>query len=106
MTPLNTQKMLLALTMALVGTLIALSPAHAAAAQCASRAKMVQQLNDRYGESAQSIGLTPSGQTLELFAHPETGTWTILLSFPNGTSCMMAAGTDYQYLNKPAGSKV
>ncbi len=106
MTPLNTQKMLLALAIALIGTMFALTPAHAVAAQCASHAKMMQQLNERFGESRQSIGLTPSGQMLELFAHPETGTWTVLLSFPNGTSCMMAAGTDYQYLNKPAGNKV
>ncbi len=106
MTPMDTQKMLLALAIAITGTLLALTPAHAAAAQCTSRANMVQQLNERYGESSQSIGLTPSGETLELFADPETGTWTILLSFADGTSCMMAAGTDYQYLNNPAGSRV
>jgi len=106
MIPLNTQKLLLALAIAITGTLLALPPAHAAAAQCTSRAKMVLSLNERYSESPQSIGLTPSGEALELFADPKTGTWTVLLSFANGTSCMMAAGTDYQYLNIPAGSGV
>jgi hypothetical protein len=70
--------------------------AHSSALNCLERADMVEQLASKHGEIHQSIGLTSSGQILETFAHLETGTWTILLSLPNGKSCFMASGSNYQ----------
>lgn len=104
--PRNTQKLLLALSVGVVGMIFALNPTLANPANCSKRTDMVEKLNERFGESRQSTGLTPGGQALELFAHPETGTWTILLSLPNGTSCMMASGHAYQAIKAPAGQGV
>lgn len=104
--PCNTQKLLLALSVGVIGMIFALNPAHSSPVNCTNRTEMVEKLNERFGESRQSIGLTPGGQALELFAHPETGTWTILLSLPNGTSCMMASGHAYQAIKDPAGQGV
>ena len=83
-----------------------LDPAHSNPTNCANRSEMVEKLNARFGESRQSIGLTPGGQALEIFAHAETGTWTILLTLPNGTSCMMASGHAYQAIKAPADQDV
>jgi len=96
------QKMMLALSISVVGMVFILDPAHANLANCAKRAEMVEKLNTRFGGSRQSIGLTPGGQALEIFAHTGTGTWTILLTLPNGTSCMMASGHTYQAIIPPA----
>ena len=104
--PCNTQKLLLALSVGVIGMIFALNPAHSNPVNCTKRMEMVKKLNERFGESRQSIGLTPGGQALEFFAHPETGTWTILLSSPNGTSCMMASGHAYQAIKDPAGQGV
>jgi len=100
------QKMMLALSISVVGMVFILDPAHANPANCTKRAEMIENLNVRFGESRQSIGLTPGGQALEIFAHPETGTWTILLTLPNGTSCMMASGHAYQAIKAAAGQDV
>lgn len=104
--PLHTQKMMLALSLSLVGMVFTMDAAHATPTNCAKRASLIAQLNERYGESRQSTGLTPNGHVIETYAHPETGTWTILLTLPNGTSCMVASGKAYQYLNEPAGQDV
>lgn len=104
--PFNTHKMLLALSVGIVGIMLTANSALANPANCAQRAEMVEKLKIRFGESRQSIGLTPGGQALELFAHLEKGTWTILLTLPNGTSCMMASGHAYQAVKEPAGQDV
>ncbi|MBL4751347.1 MAG: hypothetical protein JKX71_12335 [Amylibacter sp.] len=104
--PFKTHKMLLALSVGIVGIMLTANSALAIPANCAQRAEMVEKLKIRFGESRQSIGLTPGGQALELFADLENGTWTILLTLPNGTSCMMASGHDYQAVKQPAGQDV
>jgi hypothetical protein len=104
--PFNTHKILFALSVGVVGIMLTTNPALANPTNCAQRTEMVEKLKIRFGESRQSIGLTPGGQALELFAHPEKGTWTILLTLPNGTSCMMASGHDYQAVKQPAGQDV
>ncbi len=100
------QNMLLALSVGIVGITFVIDTASANPANCAKRAVMVEKLNERFGESRQSVGLTPGGQAIEVFAHPGTGTWTILLTLPNGTSCMMASGHAFEPINDPAGQGV
>lgn len=66
--------------------------------KCGTREQVVQFL-DRYNETPQSMGLGENGQLFEMFAS-NTGTWTIVMTLPNGTACMMAAGTDWQVKTK------
>lgn len=61
-------------------------------ATCHPRDGIVTQLQDRYGEAQQGAGLTQAGRVVEIWANPETGTWTILVTRPNGVSCAVAAG--------------
>ena len=46
------------------------------------------------------MGLTASGGIIEVFASQE-GTWTIVITQPNGTSCLIAVGLDWENLPKP-----
>jgi len=56
-----THKMLLALSVGIVGIMLTMDTASASSANCAKRAVMVEKLNERFGESRQSVGLTPGG---------------------------------------------
>ena len=73
-------------------------PATPATAQmvCGKRTDMVRQLDEKYGETRRSLGLAEGRGVVELFASEETGSWTILLTSPQGTACMMAAGEAFQ----------
>ena len=48
------------------------------------------------------IGLDFSGNVLELFASPQ-GSWSILVTFPDGRTCMVTHGEDWQRLTVPKG---
>jgi hypothetical protein len=63
---------------------------------CAARASVLQQLSERYGETRQSIGLGGNDALVELFASRATGTWTITVTLPSGTTCVVAAGDAFE----------
>jgi hypothetical protein len=80
--------------LAVAATLVA---ATAAAAEgqpqpCADRASIIERLEKRFGEVRQAMGLNRGNSVVEVFASAETGTWTILVTTPNGVSCMIASG--------------
>lgn len=66
-----------------------------AQSMCALRDTMIGQLTNKYGETPQGSGLNSTTKMLEIWASATTGTWTILVTDPNGTSCIMAAGKDW-----------
>jgi len=72
------------------------APSFAQGASCASRTMIVDRLSKKYGETRQSAGLNQNNGMVEVFASDDTGTWTILVTMPNGTSCLMAAGKAWQ----------
>ena len=49
-------------------------------------------LLERHGESLQSAGITTGRIMAETYANPETGTWTWVLTRPDGVSCMLGWG--------------
>ncbi len=85
-----------------VGAMI-LATQHAFAQQvnrnCADRERVVERLAEAYGESRQSIGLAPNNSVVEVFASLETGTWTITVTTPNGTTCLVASGQAFEATN-------
>lgn len=67
---------------------------------CAARHVVVERLSIGYGETRQSIGLGAHGAVVEVFASPETGTWTITVTTPDGTTCLIASGQSFETLAK------
>lgn len=46
-----------------------------------------------YGEERQSLGLTDDGAALaETWGNEDSGTWTIIMTSPQGVSCIIAHG--------------
>ncbi|GLQ34516.1 hypothetical protein GCM10007939_07990 [Amylibacter marinus] len=78
------------------------SNAKAQQVRCAERGEVIANLAKKYGETRQNIGLGRNNGIIETYASEETGTWTILITAPNGQSCLIAAGDHYENLNEPA----
>jgi len=72
------------------------APSFAQGTSCADRTMIVERLSQKYGETRQSAGLNQNNGMVEVFASSDTGTWTILVTMPNGMSCLMAAGKAWQ----------
>jgi hypothetical protein len=72
-----------------------------AALQCAPRKAMVEMLAVKYAEMPTAAAITASGALLEVYASKEGATWTILMTAPNGLTCLMQAGESWQR-RKPA----
>lgn len=84
--------------------LISVAPAHAADPQgpaCASRNAVVERLEQRFGEVRQAVGLNRENGLIEFFAAADTGTWTILLTRPDGVSCLIASGDTFENQGLP-----
>ncbi|WP_285672108.1 hypothetical protein [Paralimibaculum aggregatum] len=71
-------------------------PAQAQQMRCGPRAKIVAHLEKKYGETRHSVGLQQGRGLVEVYANADSGSWTILLTTPQGLSCLMAAGDAYQ----------
>lgn len=66
------------------------------AMNCAPRDVVVTRLLDTYGENFSGGGLQNAESIFEVWTSPNDGTWTILMTRADGTSCIMAAGTDWR----------
>jgi hypothetical protein len=68
---------------------------------CAERALVVQRLAERYGETLRSMGLQQNNGVVEIYSSEATGTWTILMTRPDGTTCLLAAGQLWEQNARP-----
>lgn len=71
---------------------------------CGTRDAVVGKLTGKYGEAFSGGGLQNAESVFEVWHSEEKGTWTILMTRADGTSCIMAAGTNWRDgLKIPAG---
>ncbi len=66
--------------------------------QCDQRARVIGHLAQKYKEAPVAVGVTTSGGMVEVLTSGDGGTWTIILSNPNGISCLVAAGEGWRAL--------
>jgi len=83
-------------TLALVASLLFAVPASAQQGNCNTHQEVMVRLAEKYGETRQGIGLAQNGAMLEVYASPETGTWTITVTLPGGPTCIVASGESWQ----------
>ena len=79
----------------MIGLILPATPAQAQRV-CGKRTEIVRQLGEKYGETRRSMGLANGRGMVEIFASDETGSWTILITSPQGNACLMAAGDTWQ----------
>lgn len=64
-------------------------------AVCGERAAVVERLRDAYGETRRAYGLQRGASVIEVYASDATGSWTILVTTPDGVACLVAAGESW-----------
>lgn len=90
----------------LAAALAVLFACPAYAAQCFDRDVFVG-LASGYGEARAFVGLVKDQSAfLEMFANDATGSWTLVVTTPDGRTCIAASGEAYELTNDalpPAG---
>jgi hypothetical protein len=66
---------------------------------CAERTAILRKLANNFNEAQIAIGLGDGGRVIEVFVSP-SGSFTVLLSFPTGHSCVAATGEGWQFTPK------
>ena len=103
--PTNLQMRLFGLSFGFALLILATQNAHAQAAQCAPRADVLTALATKYGEARRGIGIAGQNAVMELFVNPSTGTWTIISTSPDGKTCLIASGSNFEATSDPAPAK-
>ncbi len=87
------------LTTALLTATLAIAAATPAAAQmragCLPHETVVSKLEKGDGEHRVGLGIGPTRDAIYELYVAETGTWTILVTRPNGLSCIAASGDSW-----------
>jgi len=87
-----------------IGTVLLASGAANAEQNCAPRELALAQLEKRFDEHVVGRGIAPSGKVMfELFVS-EAGSWTMLVSDPEGRSCFVVVGEDWHQITPIAGN--
>jgi len=84
----------------LIGAILGLpAPAAAQAPLCADRAEFISALSSKYAEVPVAMGIANNGSSIvEILVSKGGASWTIILSLPDGASCVIAAGENWQSL--------
>jgi len=74
---------------------------------CASRDTLVGSLSSDFAEKPAALGMGDDGNLVELLTTKDGATWTILITTPDGISCVVATGQAWEAAQQQvAGSKL
>jgi len=73
---------------------------------CFERGALIKHLGGKFDEAPVAAGLAANGSVLEVFTSPDGITWTIVLTQPNGATCVMASGESWMGMPIPVKGKV
>ena len=62
---------------------------------CTKRTALVKALHNKYEEQRRGMGIASKTGVVEFYMS-DKGTWTVVMSMPNGMSCIIAAGRDWE----------
>jgi len=90
-------------TLLAAGACLAVSIPAQAQMQCHQHKEVLGKFADTYKEAPVAGGLTQDGRLLQVLSSGDDGTWTIVLSKPDGVTCVIMAGEAWRKLDpKPA----
>ncbi len=70
--------------------------------QCNERDNVLELLAKKYQETPIAAGVTNTGGLVEVLTDTKGGTWTIIVTTPQGMSCLVAAGEGWRKLEQIA----
>ena len=71
----------------------------AEAGPCNTRETILSLLAARYQETPIALGITSEGSLVEVLSNAAGKTWTIIITSPEGVSCLILSGDDWQLLD-------
>lgn len=97
-----------AISAALLGASAMLAgPALSQSYPCAPRDEIVTSLTAEFGERQKAMGLQQGENLMEIFASEESGSFTVLVTDPEGESCVVAMGSNWtDAMAQEAGQKI
>lgn len=64
--------------------------------QCNKRDNVLTLLANKYKEAPVAVGVTNTGGLVEVLSTGDGNTWTIIVTTPQGMSCLVAAGEGWR----------
>jgi hypothetical protein len=68
---------------------------------CHNHADLAEMLNQKYAERPSALGVQANGHLVEVFAANDGTSWTIVVTRPDGWSCIVAVGENWEMLPDP-----
>jgi hypothetical protein len=84
--------------------LMAATSTAAAQSVCGTRETLLKQLDKEYQEAPIGIGLASNGAVVELLTS-NGGTWTLMVTRPNGMTCLIGTGEAWQPVVRKASAE-
>ena len=72
---------------------------------CGKRDEMMGHLSGKYHEEPVAMGLATNGSLVEILVSAAGGSFTIVYTTPDGLTCMMAAGSNWEIIQQLADIK-
>jgi hypothetical protein len=76
-------------------------PPAAVTPACHSHADLTAMLNQKYAEQPSALGVQSNGHLVEVFVSNDGTSWTIVVTRPDGWSCIVAVGEHWEALPNP-----
>ena len=99
-------KILIRAALMTAGLAVAAQPVLAMDAPCTKRTAVLKQLSKQYSEAPVAMGLANNGGVIELLHSHNRTTWTLIITMPDGMTCPIAAGQNWESLKTLAGSRI
>ena len=72
----------------------------APSAPCGDRDELLSHLSQKYSETPVAMGLSTNGSLVEVLASKAGDSFTIVYTTPTGLTCLMAAGSNWQFIQR------
>jgi hypothetical protein len=83
-------------TLLLAAVISTVGASAATASQCGPRTVIIELLAKNFEERPVAIGLSRNGRLLEILAREDGRTWTVIATSPQGVTCVLDAGEEWQ----------
>jgi hypothetical protein len=77
---------------------LAQAPPSGTSPGCHNRTELTAMLNESYAQLPSALGVQADGQLVEVFVSENGMSWTIVLTRPDGWSCIVAVGEHWEAL--------
>ena len=91
---------------ALIASAVTLSGPAAAQSLTRPRAEVLKILSKNYAEAPIEMGLTRTGNVIELFASNDGSTWSLVVTSPDGLSRVVASGESWLSVSSLPGREI